>query len=69
MGDGGSRWWWRTGLTALGAAITLLGLYWVARNRGLVGHPDFMATEQQWLYRGMVLVVFGAGLGVLSRRL
>ena len=52
----------------LGVALTLLGLWWIARNRGLAG-TDFMMEEMQWLYRGLVLVAFGAGVTVLSRRI
>ena len=51
----------------IGVALALLGLWWIARNRGLTG-TDFMTDEMQWLYRGLVLVVFGAGLAVWSRR-
>ena len=52
----------------LGAALALLGLWWIARNRGLTG-TDFMMEEMQWLYRGLVLAAFGAGLAWLSRRI
>lgn len=51
-----------------GVALALLGLWWIARNRGLTG-TDFMMYEMQWFYRGLVLVVFGAGVAVLSRRI
>jgi len=52
----------------IGVALALLGLWWIARNRGLTG-TDFMMEEMQWLYRGLVLVVFGTGVAVLSRRM
>jgi len=52
----------------IGVALALLGLWWIARNRGLAG-TDFMTEEMQWLYRGLVLVVFGTGVALVSRRI
>jgi hypothetical protein len=52
----------------LGVALALLGLWWIARNRGLAG-TDFMMEEMQWLYRGLVLVAFGVVIAATSRRI
>ncbi|MBL6853185.1 MAG: hypothetical protein ISS15_04395 [Alphaproteobacteria bacterium] len=52
----------------IGVALALLGLWWIARNRGLTG-TDFMMEEMQWLYRGLVLVALGTGMALLSRRM
>ena len=54
-------------MLVLGIAFALLGAWWIARNRGLMG-TDFMMEEMQWLYRGLVLVAAGVGLAVWSRR-
>jgi len=58
----------KSAMLIFGVALTVLGLWWIARNRGLAG-TDFMAEEMQWLYRGLVLVAFGATTAVLSRRM
>jgi len=58
----------RSATLFLGVALALIGLWWIARNRGLTG-TDFMMEEMQWLYRGLVLVAFGTGVAVLSRRI
>jgi hypothetical protein len=58
----------KTATLLLGVAFALLGLWWIARNRGLLG-ADFMMEEMQWFYRGLVLVAFGAGVAVWSRRI
>jgi hypothetical protein len=58
----------KNAMLLLGVAFALLGLWWSARNRGLMG-TDFMMEEMQWFYRGLVLVAFGAGVAGWSRRM
>ena len=58
----------RTGLLALGIAMALLGLWWIARNRGYAG-ADFMAKDFQWFWRGLALIGMGAATAALSRRI
>jgi hypothetical protein len=58
----------RTGMLALGIAMLLLGLWWLARNRGYAG-DDFMAKDFQWFWRGLALAGMGAVVAALSRRL
>jgi hypothetical protein len=53
---------------AVGLLAALLGVWWICQGTGLVP-VGFMANNMQWAYRGAVLVAFGAGMAVLSRRL
>jgi hypothetical protein len=57
----------RVTMLVLGIAMVLLGLWWIARNRGHAG-PDFMAKDLQWLWRGLALVGMGAVTAALARR-
>ena len=55
-------------LLSVGILAALLGIWWICQGTGLVP-VGFMANNMQWAYRGAVLVVFGAGMAVLSRRI
>ena len=53
---------------SVGILAALLGIWWVCRGTGLVP-VGFMAHQMTWAYRGLVLIVFGAGVAVLARRI
>jgi len=58
----------KIGMLSIGILAALLGIWWICQGTGLVP-VGFMANDMQWAYRGMVLVVFGAGMAWLSRRI
>lgn len=58
----------KVGVLVIGILAALLGIWWVCQGTGLVP-VGFMANNMQWAYRGLVLIVFGAGMAVWSRRM
>ena len=55
-------------MLSVGILAAILGIWWICQGTGLVP-VGFMANNMQWAYRGIGLVVFGAGMAVLSRRM
>lgn len=51
----------------LGAVAALIGLVWIGQGIGLIGGSS-MTNDPTWLVIGLVVLVIGIGLIVLSTR-
>ncbi|MFL0414131.1 hypothetical protein [uncultured Sphingomonas sp.] len=61
----------RPALTALGAALFLLGLLWIGQGLGYVNWPrsSFMIDQRPWADRGAGVAVAGLLMILAARRL
>lgn len=62
---------WRPVLVALGAALALLGLFFIVQGLGYVDWPrsSFMLDQRVWADRGAMIAIAGLALIVVARRL
>ncbi len=58
----------RTLLLIFGVLAVALGVWWICQGTGLVP-IGFMANHMTWAYRGIGLVVGGAIMAIISRRI
>lgn len=60
----------RRGLRIIGLVVALLGLVWIGQGTGLFPYPasSFMINQTPWIWRGVMLLVFGLVVLWASRR-
>jgi hypothetical protein len=60
----------RTGLTAFGVLLMMLGGLWALQGAGVVMWPSssFMLREQSWVTYGIATALVGVALIALGRR-
>jgi hypothetical protein len=56
------------GRILLAILIAAVGLVWIGQGTGILGGSSFMVGDPLWAWIGVVLVVAGVGLGVVTIR-